>query len=63
VLDFDDVDAIYAFGSKHINPTGFQQRCGARCNWSQNYTTDAYAYGLRHPWSLAREIVGFLRAV
>jgi pyruvate-formate lyase-activating enzyme len=63
VLDFDDVDAIYEFASKRICSTGFQQRCGARCNWSQNYTTDAYAFGLRHPWSIAREIVDFLKAV
>jgi hypothetical protein len=63
VLDFDDVGAIYDYGSRHIDPTGFQQRCGARCNWSQNYTTDAYAFGLSHPLSIAREIVNFLRAV
>jgi MoaA/NifB/PqqE/SkfB family radical SAM enzyme len=63
VLDFPNVEAIYRYGTAHINPTGFRLRCGARCNWSQHYTTDAYAYGLAHPWSIAREIVDFLKAV
>ncbi len=63
VLDFDGVDDLYEVASERISPTGFQQRCGARCNWSQNYTTDAYAFGLRHPWSIAREILDFLKAV
>lgn len=63
VLDFPDVAAIYRHGAARIDPAGFRFRCGARCNWSQHYTTDAYAYGLAHPWSIAREIVDFLRAV
>ncbi len=63
VLEFNSVDEIYDYASAIIDPTGFQNRCGAHCNWSQHYTTDAYAYGLKHAWSILLEIVGFLRAV
>lgn len=62
-LDFENVELIYRHASNLINPTNFQQRCGAKCNWSQNYTTDAYVYGLRKPFSIAREIFNFLKAV
>jgi MoaA/NifB/PqqE/SkfB family radical SAM enzyme len=63
VLEFPNVEAIYRHGAAQIDPKGFRFRCGARCNWSQNYTTDAYAHGLAHPWSIVREIVDFLKAV
>ncbi len=63
VLEFPSVEAIYRYGAERIDPTGFRFRCGARCNWSQNYTTDAYAYGLAHPWSIGREVIDFLKAL
>jgi MoaA/NifB/PqqE/SkfB family radical SAM enzyme len=63
VLDFNSIDEIYDYASTIIDPAGFQNRCGANCNWSQHYTTDAYVYGLKHPWSILLEIVGFLRGV
>ncbi len=59
VLAFDDVDALWAHAREQIDPTGFQDRCGARCNWAQNYTTDAYAHGLVHPLSLVTEVARF----
>lgn len=66
VLDFDDVDALYAEASRQIDPTGFYgdgpNQCGAKCNWAQNYTTDTYMHGLRHPASLLAEVAEFLRA-
>jgi len=62
-LDFDNVDSMYKYAQRLVDPTDFQERCGARCNWSQHYTTDAYVYGLIHPKSLMKEINNFLRAV
>jgi MoaA/NifB/PqqE/SkfB family radical SAM enzyme len=66
VLDFDDVDGLYAHAARLVSPTRFhgpaKNQCGANCNWAQNYTTDAYAHGLRHPLSLVREAVQFLGA-
>ncbi len=61
VLDFDDVDSLYEHAARQIDPTDFQSRCGASCNWAQNYSTDAYVDGLHHPASLLREVAGFLR--
>ncbi len=60
VNDFDDLDELYAVASAEIDPSGFSERCGATCNWAQNYSTDAYAHGLTHPASLISEIRGFL---
>jgi MoaA/NifB/PqqE/SkfB family radical SAM enzyme len=66
VLDFENVESLYAHASGLVNPTRFhgpaKNQCGASCNWAQNYTTDAYAHGLRHPMSLVREVVQFLGA-
>jgi MoaA/NifB/PqqE/SkfB family radical SAM enzyme len=66
VLAFDDVDSLYDHAVAAIDPTGFQgdgpDQCGASCNWAQNYSTDAYAHGLRHPLSLVRDVGSFLRA-
>jgi molybdenum cofactor biosynthesis enzyme MoaA len=63
VLDFDHVDDLYDHASSLVNPTAFHgpaaNQCGANCNWTQNYSTDAYAHGLAKPWSLASEIVNF----
>ena len=59
VLAFDHVDALWDHARGRIDPAGFQDRCGARCNWAQNYTTDAYAHGLAHPMSLAAEVARF----
>ncbi len=56
VRDFDHVDALWAHASSAIDPRGFSTRCGAKCNWAQNYTTDAYAHGLTHPLSLLGEV-------
>jgi len=59
------VDALYAAACREIEPTRFhgpaRNQCGAECNWAQNYTTDAYAYGLGRPLSLARDVVEFVR--
>jgi MoaA/NifB/PqqE/SkfB family radical SAM enzyme len=64
VLEYPDVDALYEAGRKLIDPTGFQgpaaDQCGARCSWAQNYSTDAYVHGLRHPAHLLGDVVGFL---
>lgn len=61
VLSFNDVDSLYAHGSTLIDPTRFSERCGATCNWAQNYSTDAYAHGLTHPLSLASDVIELLR--
>ena len=65
VLDHPDVASIWAEGRRRVDPTGFcgsgAGQCGARCNWAQNYSTDAYAHGLAHPTSLLRDVVSFLR--
>lgn len=64
VLAFEDVDALYARACTLVDPTGFHgpadDQCGGDCNWAQNYTTDAYAHGLRHPLSLLRDVVSFV---
>ena len=60
VRAFDHVDAIYEDGCSRIDPKGLSSRCGASCNWAQNYSTDAYAHGLVHPIGLLREVQGFL---
>jgi len=66
VLAFDDLDALYAHARSLVEPTRFhgpaKNQCGAECNWAQNYTTDAYAHGLRKPWTLVSEIVDVVRA-
>ncbi|MFN7953096.1 MAG: radical SAM protein [bacterium] len=62
VLAFDHVDALWAHCTQHVDPAGFAGRCGARCNWAQNYSTDAYAHGLLHPLSLLSEVGEFLGA-
>ncbi len=65
VLDFENVDDLYEHATRVISPTGFhgpaKNQCGANCNWAQNYTTDAYAYGVQHPVSLVREAAEFVR--
>ncbi|MCA9607507.1 MAG: hypothetical protein KC619_17995, partial [Myxococcales bacterium] len=60
VREFDHVDALWDRASAAIDPTGFSDRCGASCNWAQNYSTDAYAHGLTHPWSLLGEVRGLV---
>ncbi|MCC6997617.1 MAG: radical SAM protein [Deltaproteobacteria bacterium] len=66
VLDFEHVDALWAHCSRLIDATAFHgpaaNQCGADCNWAQNYTTDAYVDGLRHPLALLRDVVDFARA-
>jgi len=61
VLDFDNVDDLYAHAAARIDPTRFQERCGASCNWAQNYSTDAYVDGMRHPRRMLAEVAEFLR--
>lgn len=65
VLGFDHVDPLWAHCTRLVDPTGFQgpgpDQCGARCNWAQNYTTDEYVDGLRHPLRLLRETLAFTR--
>lgn len=65
VLAFDHVDALYDAACAEIEPTRFHgpacNQCGANCNWAQNYSTDAYAHGLKHPASLLGEVSNFLR--
>ncbi len=60
VLDFPDVDSLYEHARRRIDPTHFSDRCGASCNWAQNYTTDEYAHGLGHPLSLLGAVGSFL---
>lgn len=60
VLAFDDVDTLWDHCARQVDPAGFASRCGARCNWAQNYSTDAYAHGLAHPLSLVAEVKEFL---
>ena len=59
-----EIDAMYEAGRQLIDPTGFPgpgpEQCGASCNWAQNYSTDAYVHGLRHPARLLGDVVGFL---
>lgn len=66
VLAYQDVDRLYDDATKVISPTGFhgpaRNQCGANCNWAQNYSTDAYAHGLMHPFSLLGDITEFLSA-
>src|SRR5690606_8504973 len=66
VLDFEDLDSLYAHACTKVDPTRFhgpaKNQCGAICNWAQNYTTDAYAHGLRNRLSLLGEVADFLRA-
>lgn len=65
VLDFDDVDSLYAYATTKVSPTGFhgpaRNQCGASCNWAQNYSTDTYAHGVAHPTTLLRDVIEFLR--
>jgi MoaA/NifB/PqqE/SkfB family radical SAM enzyme len=65
VLDFGDVDALYAHASRLVNPTGFhghgEKQCGADCGWAQNYSTDAYVHGLEHPLAMLGELREFLQ--
>ena len=64
VLDFEDLDSLWAHATSLVDPTGFHgpgpDQCGADCNWAQNYSTDAYAHGLEHPWTLLDDIKSFL---
>jgi len=64
VLDFSNVASLYRWATQRIDPSGFHGRgarqCGGQCNWAQNYSTDAYAYGLQHPRSLLHEVAEFL---
>jgi MoaA/NifB/PqqE/SkfB family radical SAM enzyme len=60
VLAFDHVDDLWDHCARQVDPRGFSERCGARCNWAQNYSTDAYAHGLLHPLSLLGEVAEFL---
>ncbi len=66
VLQFEDVESLYGYAVKRIDPAGFHgpgvRQCGGNCNWAQNYATDAYVYGLRHPLGLVGEIAEFLRS-
>ena len=61
VLPFSNLESLYEHAKGLIDPTGFQERCGAHCNWSQNYTTDAYAHGLMNWRSIVKEVADFLR--
>ncbi len=65
VLQFRDVDSLWAHAARRVDPTRFhgpaRNQCGAACNWAQNYTTDAYAHGLRHPTALLGEVAELLR--
>lgn len=66
VLDHPDVASLWAAATALRDPTGFvgpgPDQCGGACNWAQHYTTDEYAYGLRHPLHLLRTIAGFVGA-
>ena len=60
VLEFEHVDDLWAHACALEDPRGFSARCGATCNWAQNYSTDAYAHGLLHPLSLLSEVAELL---
>ncbi len=66
VLDYTDLAALYADATAQVSPHHFHgpaaNQCGANCNWAQNYSTDAYVHGLRHPWSLLSDVRSFLGA-
>jgi MoaA/NifB/PqqE/SkfB family radical SAM enzyme len=62
VFDFENVDEMYKYASKMIDPTNFQSKCGAKCNWSQHYSTDSYVYGLKNTRYLFQELRSFLSA-
>jgi MoaA/NifB/PqqE/SkfB family radical SAM enzyme len=66
VLQFDNVDALYDHAARTRDPARFhgagRDQCGATCNWAQNYSTDAYAHGLLHPFSLLTDIAEFVQA-
>ena len=66
VVAHRDVEALWAHGRRLVEPTRFhgpaKNQCGADCNWAQNYTTDAYAHGLRHPLALLGELFELGRA-
>jgi len=53
VLDYKTVDDLYEASKKLINPNDYHgigpNQCGGSCNWMQNYTTQIYMDGLRHP--------------
>jgi MoaA/NifB/PqqE/SkfB family radical SAM enzyme len=65
VLDFDNVDDLYAHASSVVDPTRFhgpaKNQCGGNCNWAQNYSTDAYVDGMLHPTHLVGEVIDFLK--
>lgn len=65
ILNYQNIDEIWKAGNEKIKATGFHgnanHQCGANCNWAQNYSTDSYDYGLKHPWSLVLEIFSFLK--
>jgi MoaA/NifB/PqqE/SkfB family radical SAM enzyme len=65
-LAFDDVDALWAEATARRDPRGFHgqgpEQCGGDCGWAQNYTTDEYVHGLRHPLSLMRAVTDFSRS-
>lgn len=53
VLDYNSVDELYQAAGRLINPNNYHgtgpTQCGGNCNWMQNYTTEIYMLGLRHP--------------
>lgn len=65
VLDFEDVDSLYAHASSLVDPTNLHgscaDQCGGNCNRAQHYSTDAYNRGLSRPLGLVSEILDFLR--
>lgn len=65
VLAYDHLDQLWAEGTRRRDPRGFHgpgpEQCGGNCCWAQNYTTDEYAHGLTHPWSLVGAVTDFLR--
>ena len=65
VLDFKNVDQIWAHGKSLINPDKFKgpdcNQCGGNCNWAQNYSTDCYTYGLKHPIQAVKDMVDYAK--
>ena len=63
VLQFSHIDEIWNYGKKIINPDNFHgqgcNQCGGQCNWAQNYSTDCYTYGLKHPSAALKDMKNY----
>ena len=65
VLDYPDLDSLYAHASSRMDVTNLHgncdDQCGGNCNRAQHFTTDRYYKGLLDPKVLIREASDFLK--